>query len=123
MVALASSTAAVMAERSAAMRSRAAVSARWMESARVEVEYADGSAASLSLVPPDNCDDWLNYAQPSPYHVNGEHIMLHDRAHVNVLALKLDPSKELKRLVVECRSTETLAGIVAATLITDGSAN
>ena len=93
----------------------------WMESARVEVEYADGSTAPLSLVPPDNCDDWLNYALPTPYHINGEHIMLHDRAHVNVLALKLDPTKELKRLSIECRSTETLAGIVAATLIADGS--
>ena len=89
----------------------------WMEAARFAVAYADGTSEVLPLVPPDNCDDWLNYLQSSPYHLTGEHVMFHERAHANVLALRLDPAKELKALTLECVGTETFAGLVAATLV------
>ena len=89
----------------------------WVEAARIEVVYADGSMEALSLVPPDNCDDWLNYSVETPYHLNGEHVMLHDRAHLNAVALSIDPSKDLKSVSIECTGTETLAGIAAATLV------
>ena len=88
----------------------------WTEAARITVTYADGVSESVSLVPPDNCDDWLNYGQGNPYHLKGEHIQLAGRAHVNVIAIPLDPSKELSKVTIECRATETLAGIAAATL-------
>ena len=89
----------------------------WMEAARFAVAYADGTSEVLPLVPPDNCDDWLNYLQGRPYHLTGEHVMFHKRAHANVLAMRLDPAKELKSLTLECVGTETFAGLVAATLV------
>ena len=88
----------------------------WTEAARITVTYADGVSESVLLVPPDNCDDWLNYGQGNPYHLKGEHIQLAGRAHVNVIAIPLEPSKELSKATIECRATETLAGIAAATL-------
>ena len=89
----------------------------WMEAARFTVTYADGTTAGLSLVPPDNCDDWLNYLQDRPYHLTGEHVMFHERAHANVLAIALDATRELKSLSLECIGTETFAGLVSATLV------
>ena len=71
---------------------------------------------SVSLIPPDNCDDWLSYGTSQPYHLKGEHVQLWGKAHVNVVAVPLDPSRELLRATIECRATETLAGIAAATL-------
>lgn len=99
----------------------------WMEAARVVVEYEDGTSATLSLVPPDNCDDWLSYSHGQywyfdpkrdcrPYAVNGRPAMLGKTAHANVHAVALDPAKALKALRFECRGTETLAGLLGATL-------
>ena len=88
----------------------------WTEAARITVTYADGVSQSVSLVPPDNCDDWLSYGTSQPYHLKGEHVQLWGKAHVNVIAVPLDPSKELFQATIECRATETLAGIAAATL-------
>lgn len=103
----------------------------WMEAAVVKVRYADGTEAALSLVPPDNCDDWLNYSHGHwayfdpkrdnrPYAVNGCPVMLgglaNANAHANVHAIALDPAKELKSLRFECRGTETFAGLLGATL-------
>ena len=102
----------------------------WMEAALVKVRYADGSEAALSLVPPDNCDDWLNYSQGQwsyydakrdnkPYALMGRPVMLGDTAHANAHALALDPAKELKSLRVECRGTETFVGLLGVTLYRD----
>lgn len=99
----------------------------WMEAAQVIVEYADGTAKTLSLVPPDNCDDWLGYSwghwarsnsatDNTPYAVKGNPVQFAPRAHANVLAIDLDPKRELKSLRFVCRGTETLAGLLAATL-------
>ena len=99
----------------------------WMEAACVKVRYADGSEEALSLVPPDNCDDWLNYSQGQwsyydakrdnrPYAVKGCPVMLGETAHANAHAIVLDPAKELKSLRIECRGTETFVGLLAATL-------
>ena len=48
--------------------------------------------------------------------MNGRPAMLGKTAHANVYALALDPSKALKALRFECRGTETLAGLLGATL-------
>jgi hypothetical protein len=99
----------------------------WMEAALITVEYADGSTESLSLLPPDNCDDWLSYSHGQwsyydakrdgrPYAVNGKPVMLSETAHANVHALALDPTKDIKCVRFSCRSTETLAGLLAVTL-------
>ena len=103
----------------------------WMEAACVKVQYADGSEETLSLVPPDNCDDWLSYMHGQwsyldmardnrPYAVNGRPVMFGKiAAHGNAHAIVLDPAKELKSLRVECRGTETFVGLLAATLYRD----
>ena len=99
----------------------------WMEAAQLTVEYADGTRKTLALVPPDNCDDWLgyswgNWSRPNPamdntpYAVKGNPVAFAPRAHANVLAIDLDPRRELKALRFICCGTETLAGILAATL-------
>ena len=88
----------------------------WMEAARLSVRYSDGGGESLSLVPPDNCDDWLNYLQLEPYALNGKAVMFGEREHANLLALDLDGTRELEAIVFECVSTETIAGLLAATL-------
>ena len=100
----------------------------WMEAACVKVQYADGTEEALSLVPPDNCDDWLSYMHGQwayidtardnrPYAVNGRPVMFGKIAtHGNAHAIVLDPTKELKSLRVECRGTETFVGLLAATL-------
>ena len=101
----------------------------WMEAARVKVQYADGTEAALSLVPPDNCDDWLSYMHGQwayldmkrdnrPYAVNGRPVMFGEiAAHGNAHAIDLDPAKELKSLRFECRGTETFAGLLGVTLM------
>ena len=99
----------------------------WMEAATIAVEYADGSSETLSLVPPDNCDDWLSYSHGHhsyldmkrdcrPYAIKGCPVMFGETAHGNVHALDLDPSKQLKRVRFACRGTETFAGLLAVTL-------
>jgi hypothetical protein len=99
----------------------------WMEAALVKVKYADGSEAALPLVPPDNCDDWLNYSQGQwsyydvkrdnrPYAVKGRPVMLGEAAHANAHAIPLNPAKELKSIRVECCGTETFVGLLAVTL-------
>ena len=96
------------------------------------VEYADGTSQTLSLLPPDNCDDWLNYSTgqwayyvPSrdnkPYAVKGNPVMFGETAHANVHAITLDPSKELKSLRLVCCGKETIVGILAVTLYRDGA--
>ena len=82
----------------------------WMEAACVKVQYADGTEATLSLVPPDNCDDWLSYMHGQwsyldmardckPYAVNGRPVRFGKHAtHGNAHAIALDPAKELKSL-------------------------
>ena len=104
----------------------------WMESALVKVRYADRTEETFSLVPADNCDDWLNYSQGQwsyydakrdgkPYALKGRPVMLGDVAHANAHAIALDPTKELKSLRIECRGTETFVGILGATLYRDGA--
>ena len=104
----------------------------WMESALVKVRYADGTEEALSLVPPDNCDDWLSYSHGQwsyydakrdgrPYALKGRPVMLGDVAHANAHAVALDPAKELRSLRVECRGTETFAGILGVTLYRDAA--
>ena len=88
----------------------------WMEAAHVTVRYADGGSETLRLTPPDNCDDWLNYLQPRPDHLTGEHVMFGEWAHANVLAVKTDSKRELKALELTCVATETLCGLLAVTL-------
>lgn len=99
----------------------------WMEAACVKVQYADGAEEALSLVPPDNCDDWLNYSHGQwsyydakrdnkPYALKGRPVMLGETAHANAHAIALNPTKELKSLRIECGGTETFVGLLAATL-------
>ncbi|MBO7684453.1 MAG: hypothetical protein J6T51_06985, partial [Kiritimatiellae bacterium] len=99
----------------------------WMEAARIRVEYADGTAQELSLVPPDNCDDWLSYSHGHhsyydsrrdgrPYAVMGRPVAFGGNSHGNVHAIGLDPAKELKCVRFSCRGTETLAGLLGVTL-------
>ena len=89
----------------------------WAEALRATVTYADGGRETLALVPPDNCDDWINYSQREPYHLTGEHVMLGNWAHANVLTISVDPSRELKALELRCLSCETLGGLLAVTAV------
>lgn len=104
----------------------------WVDAAKVVVEYTDGTSETLALLPPDNCDDWLNYStgqwsyydrsrDDKPYAVKGNPVMFGETAHANVHAIALDPSKELKCLRLVCCGKETIVGIIAVTLYRDGS--
>ena len=89
----------------------------WSTVAVLTVRTTDGAIRTLALVPPDNCDDWLNYLQLRPYALKGNPIMLGERAHANRLAVELDPEAELESLTLETVATETLCGILSATLV------
>ena len=89
----------------------------WIEALRATVTYADGGRETLALVPPDNCDDWINYSQRYPYHLTGEHVMLGTWAHANALTVTTDPARELKSFELKCLSGETIGGLLAVTVV------
>ncbi len=88
----------------------------WMEALRATVTYVDGGTEMLKLVPPDNCDDWLNYLQVKPYHLTGEHVMFGAWAHANVLTIPVDPNRPLATFELKCIACETIGGLLALTL-------
>ena len=88
----------------------------WTENARVSVRFADGTQKSLSLVPPDNCDDWLNYHQAKPYALKGEQTMLAERAHANRLAIDFGEEKDVESFTVECIANEVIVALVVLEL-------
>ena len=89
----------------------------WTEALRATVNYADGGRETLALVPPDNCDDWINYSQRYPYHLTGEHVMLGTWAHANALTVPTDPGRELRSFELKCLSGETIGGLLAVTAV------
>jgi hypothetical protein len=79
-----------------------------VENARLIVEYADGCEEKVSLVNPENFDDWL---VPSIQFKN-ETQYFSDYNHGIIQHIILNPSKELKALTVRATANEVIIGIL-----------
>ncbi|MDD3953625.1 MAG: hypothetical protein PHY82_06910, partial [Lentisphaeria bacterium] len=84
-----------------------------VENARLAVKYADGGQAAVSLVYPDNCDDWLTSALQK----KNESFYFSDFNHGLVQIIRLDQNRELATLEVEAIANEVILGILGVTLL------
>ena len=79
-----------------------------VENARFTVTYLDGSTETVSLVNPDNFDDWLNAALQT----QNETVYFSDYNHGMVQRIELDPKKELAKLSMEAVANEVIIGLL-----------
>ncbi len=83
-----------------------------VENARFIVEYTDGTKEKVSLVNPENFDDWLVAAvqqeNETEYFSNFNHGI--------VQRIMLDPDKKLKRLKVRAIANEVIVGILGVSI-------
>lgn len=80
----------------------------WVENARFTVSYADGSRRTVSLVNPENFDDWLNAALQT----RSETAYFSDCNHALVQRIILDATKELAGVSVEAIANEVIVGLL-----------
>jgi hypothetical protein len=79
-----------------------------VENARFVVEYADGSQKQVSLVNPENLDDWLNPALQR----ENETAYFSDFNHGIVQRIDVDPNKELLSFTVRAVANEVIVGLL-----------
>ena len=84
-----------------------------VENARFTVTYLDGSTETVSLVNPDNFDDWLNAALQT----QNETVYFSDYNHGMVQRIELDPKKELAKLSMEAVANEVIIGLLGISVI------
>ncbi len=84
-----------------------------VENARLTAKYADGAHTAVSLVYPDNCDDWLTAALQK----KNETFYFSDFNHGLVQIIRLDQTRELAALEVEAIANEVILGILGVTLL------
>jgi hypothetical protein len=83
-----------------------------VENARFTVTYLDGSTQTVSLVNPENFDDWLNAAiQPQ-----NETVYFSDYNHGIVQRINLDPEKKLTEISVEAIANEVIIGLMGISI-------
>lgn len=83
-----------------------------VENGRFIVEYTDGSQEKISLINPDNFDDWLT---PSIQTENDTQYFS-DYNHGIIQRIMLNPSKELKTLTVCAVANEVIIGIIGISI-------
>ncbi|MFA6103664.1 MAG: hypothetical protein WCV67_09960 [Victivallaceae bacterium] len=83
-----------------------------VENARFTVTYADGSTQSISMVNPENFDDWLNAALQT----QNETVYFSDYNHGMVQRIKLDTQKELSKISIEAIANEVIIGLIGISI-------
>jgi hypothetical protein len=83
-----------------------------VENGRFTVEYTDGSQEKVSLINPDNFDDWL---VPS-IQLENDTQYFSDYNHGIIQHITLNPSKELKALTVRAVANEVIIGILGISI-------
>jgi len=83
-----------------------------VENATFIVEYTDGTTEKVSLINPDNFDDWLVAAVQQ----KNETQYFSDFNHGIVQRIPLDPAKELKTLKVKAIANEVIVGILGISI-------
>ena len=83
-----------------------------VENARFTVTYLDGSTQSVSLVNPDNFDDWLNAALQT----QNETVYFSDYNHGMVQIITLNSQKELSKISVEAIANEVIIGLLGISI-------
>ena len=83
-----------------------------VENARFTVEYSDGTEEIVSLVNPDNFDDWL----VASVQQENETEYFSDYNHGIIQRIPLDYSKDLKALKVRAIANEVIVGILGISI-------
>ncbi|MCR5413458.1 MAG: hypothetical protein K6F50_01860 [Kiritimatiellae bacterium] len=84
----------------------------WTENVRLCVK-AGGRDFRLSLVPPDNCDDWLGYGSGKPYALSGCIVDLGGGAHAIRSAIDLGAEMFVESISIECVANEVIACLLS----------
>jgi hypothetical protein len=85
-----------------------------VENARFTVTYRDQSRQTISLVHPENFDDWLNAALQT----QNETVYFSDVNHGMVQRIPLDHDKELVSLSIEVIANEVVVGLLGLSIRT-----
>ena len=83
-----------------------------VENVRFTVTYLDGSTQSVSLVNPENFDDWLNAALQT----QNETVYFSDYNHGMVQRITLDSQKELNKISMEAIANEVIIGLIGISI-------
>jgi len=83
-----------------------------VENARITVEYKDGESENVSLILPENIDDWLIPAIQS----ENETFYFSDYNHAIVQRIKLKGEKELKCIKFEAVANEVILGVMGVSI-------
>ena len=83
-----------------------------VENGCFSVHYADDTEERISLVNPDNFDDWLN----APLQTANESVCFSDTNQGIVQRVVLDPSRELRGLVARAVANEVVIGILGVSI-------
>ena len=83
-----------------------------VENARFTVTYRDRSKQVVSLVHPENFDDWLT----SALQTQNETVYFSDYNHGIVQRIALDPEKELAEISVEAIANEIIIGLLGISI-------
>ena len=83
-----------------------------VENASFTVTYADGSTQPVSLVNPENFDDWLNAALQT----QNEPVYFSENNHGMVQRINLDPQKELIKISMEAIANEVIIGLIGISI-------
>jgi len=83
-----------------------------VENARFTVTYADGSMHSVSLVNPDNFDDWLN----ASLQTQNETVYFSDYNHGMVQRITLNSQKELSKISIEAIANDVIIGLMGISI-------
>jgi len=84
----------------------------WVENARLTVSYRDGSEETVSLIHPQNFDDWLVPALQS----DNEAVYFSDYNHGIVQRIILNPQKDLSALTLQAVANEVILGLMAVSI-------
>ena len=79
---------------------------------RFVVEHSDGSLEQVSLVNPDNFDDWLT----PPCQSENETLYFSDYNHGTIQRIVLDPDKDLRSLKIQAIANEVIIGVIGVSL-------
>lgn len=83
-----------------------------VENGRITLFYNDGEKKRLSLINPDNFDDWLC----DPYHLHGETEYLGDKTHGIILNIPLK-DKFIDKIEMRATANEVIIGLLGLTII------
>ena len=83
-----------------------------VENARFTIIYLDGSTQAVSLVNPENFDDWLNAALQT----QNETVYFSDYNHGLIQRITLDSQKELNKISMEAIANEVIIGLIGISI-------